>query len=97
MDCMFRAVVKARKCMEKGGSVGWALWDVKGGFQNVVGDQVLDLVEGCVEARCWVPWISQFVGERSFEVMWDGVVRGMGNTRKGVPQGSPLSPMLFLI
>ena len=40
MDCMFCAVVKVRRCMKREESVGWAFWDVKGGFQNVVGDQV---------------------------------------------------------
>ena len=32
-----------------------------------------------------------------FEVAWDGGVRGRGAAAKGVPQGSPLSPMLFLV
>ena len=34
---------------------------------------------------------------REFEVAWDGSVRGRGAAAKGVPQGSPLSPVLFLV
>lgn len=34
---------------------------------------------------------------REFEVAWDGKVRGRGAATKGVPQGSPLSPVLFLV
>ena len=34
---------------------------------------------------------------REFEVAWDGGVRGRGVATKGVPQGSPLSPVLFLV
>ena len=37
------------------------------------------------------------MGERSFAVSWDGKDRGVGKTNVGVPQGSPLSPVLFLI
>ena len=35
--------------------------------------------------------------ERSFKVSWDGVDRGEGKTNLGVSQGSPLSPVIFLI
>ena len=34
---------------------------------------------------------------REFEVAWDGSVRGRGAAATGVPQGSPLSPVLFLV
>ena len=32
-----------------------------------------------------------------FEVAWDGSVRDRGAAAKGVPQASPLSPILFLV
>ena len=35
VNVLYRSVVKARQSLEGGGSVGWAFWDVKGGFQNV--------------------------------------------------------------
>ena len=41
LEAVFRVVVKARRCMAKGGEVAWGFWDVKGGFQNVVRNEVL--------------------------------------------------------
>ena len=35
--------------------------------------------------------------EREFLVSWDGKDRGKGKTNMGVPQGSPLSPVVFLV
>ena len=34
---------------------------------------------------------------RKLEVVWDGSVWGRGAAAKDVPQGSPLSPVLFLV
>ena len=53
-----------------------------------------DGVEG---TRGLCRWVREFVSPRSFEVLWDGSVRGMGRSTVGVPQGSHLSPVLFLI
>ena len=36
-DVLYKAVRTPRKVLDGGGSVGWGFWDVKGGFQNVVG------------------------------------------------------------
>ena len=47
--------------------------------------------------RCWLSWLERFMSPREFEVAWDGSVRGRGAAAKGVPQGSPLSPVLFLV
>ena len=49
-DVLYKAVTTARKVLDGGGSVGWGFWDVKGGFQNVVGEEMLGSVsevEGC--------------------------------------------------
>ena len=41
VDVLYKSVRGARKCIHGEGSVGWGFWDVKGGFQNIVGDEVL--------------------------------------------------------
>ena len=97
VDVLYKSVVRARQSLEGGGSVGWAFWDVKGGFQNVQSTGVLARMEGCTPLRCWLPWLKRFISQREFEVAWVGGVRGRGVAAKGVPQGSPLSPVLFLV
>ena len=70
---------------------------MKGGFQNVVGEEVLGYLAGVEGTRGLCGWVSQFVAGRTFEVSWDGKVRGVGSLLKGVLQGSLSSPVLFLL
>ena len=42
LEAMFRAVVKAQRCMARGGEVAWGFCDVKGELQNVVKEEVMD-------------------------------------------------------
>ena len=49
------------------------------------------------QGRRWLPWLTNFFGRRDFEVVWDGASKGRGQTGNGVPQGSPLSPVLLII
>ena len=94
VDVLYKSVVKASQCLVNRGSVGWAFWDVKGGFQNVRSAEVLNMIGGCGPLRCWLSWLKRFMSPREFEVAWDGRVRGRGAAAKGVPQESPLSPVL---
>ena len=97
MDVLYRSVVKARQCLDSGGGVGWGFWNVKGGFQNVVGSELLGYLDGVEGTRGLCRWVREFVAPRHFKVSWDGAVRGVGSSMVGVPQGSLLSPVLFLV
>lgn len=97
MDVLYRSVVEARKCLDSRGSVGWAFWEVKGGFQNVRSpDMLVRMAEGA-PLQCWNMGLERFMSRREFEVAWYGKVRGRGAVAKGVAQRSPLSPVLFLV
>ena len=85
MDILYKVVMKARQCLDGRGSVGWAFWDVKVGFQNVRSAEVLTRMKGCGPLRCWLPWLERFMSLTEFEVVWDGSVRGRGAATSGVP------------
>ena len=70
---------------------------MKRGFQNVVGEEVLRQLQEVEGTRDLCGWVERFVSPRDFEVSWDGRVGGRGQSTMGVPQGSPLSPVLFLV
>lgn len=97
VEVLYRSVVKVRRCIDEEGSVGWGFWYEKGGFQNIVGEEVLDCLAGVEGTRGLCRWVSHFVADRTFEVSCHRKVRGVGTSSKGVPQGSSLSPVLFLI
>ena len=97
VDVLYRSVVEATKCLDSRGSVVWAFWEVKGGFQNVWSPDVLVRMAECTLLQCWNMWLERFMSRREFEVAWYGKVRGRGAVAKGVPQRSPLSPVLFLV
>jgi len=96
-EAALRVVTRAQRCMAAEGAVGWNFWDVKGGFQNVREEDVIRELEKSEEGKQWIPWVKEFFRAREFELEWDGKVRGKGKTNIGAPQGSPLSPVIFLI
>ena len=91
------AVTKAQRAVRAGGMAEWGFWDVKRGFQNVWWEPVMERLSEHPEGSRWLPWLTNVFGRRNFEVVWDGTLKGRGQTGNGVPQGSPLSPVLFLI
>ena len=97
IDADFREVTRVQHCLSAGGKAGWGLWDVKGGFQNVKKDMVVRKLQETKEGKRWSGWISKFYRQRDFTIEWDGKIRGHGKTNVGVPQGSPLSSVVFLI
>ena len=70
--------------------------DVQGGFQNVQWEVVRDRIKGTA-AEGWLGWLKMFFRKREFTIEWDGRKRRQGRTNVGAPQGSPLSPVIFLI
>ena len=79
------------------GDTAWRFWDVKGGFQNVTKKEVIERMGLTGEDRWCKKWMTSFMWERSFAVSWDGKDRGGGKTNVGMPQGSTLSLLVFLL
>ena len=77
LEAMTCALTRAQRALARGGQVLWVMEDVKGGFNNVLGQEVLDTVaESCKKG--WCKWLKAFFRPQQFGVEWDGKVRGKG-------------------
>src|SRR5690606_13590753 len=71
--------------------------DVKGAFDNVSRVRLLQTMQQMRIPTPLVHWVEHFMTERSIQLAFDGQREGMVPVDTGIPQGSPVSPILFLI
>ena len=71
--------------------------DIKAGFDNVDNNTLARILrEGGIPSYL-VSWVSSFLGERSCTLIFQGAPGTPGPVNVGAPQGSPISPLLFLL
>jgi hypothetical protein len=72
------------------------LLDVSGAFDNVSHERLLhNLRKRRIDEKT-VTWIASFLKDRRTRIMIDGYKSTGYETATGIPQGSPLSPILYL-
>jgi len=71
--------------------------DIKAGFDNVDHNTLARILrEGGIPPYL-VSWVSSFLGERSCTLIFQGAPGTPAPVNVGAPQGSPISPLLFLL
>jgi len=71
--------------------------DIKAGFDNVDNKTLARILrEGGIPPYL-VSWVSSFLGERSCTLIFQGAPGTPAPINVGAPQGSPISPLLFLL
>jgi ribonuclease HI len=71
--------------------------DIKGAFDHVSKNQLLKI---CIELglpKSLYNWINSFLIDRFIQLAFDGETQPKNRINIGIPQGSPVSPILFLI
>jgi len=71
--------------------------EVNGGFDNMESPSLLSLLRRKGVSPYLVQWIGSFLGERTCRLTFQGSPRSFAPVLVGVPQGSPISPLLFVI
>ena len=71
--------------------------DVKGAFDHVNKSQLLKTCCNLKLSNACISWIHSFLSNRRIKLTFDGETMNSSAYITGIPQGSPVSPILFLI
>jgi len=71
--------------------------DIKAGFDNVDNKTLVRILRESGIHPYLVSWVSSFLGERSCTLIFQGAPWVPAPVNVGAPQGSPISPLLFLL
>jgi len=71
--------------------------DIKAGFNNVDNKTLARILRQGGIPPYLVSWVSSFLGERSCTLIFQGAPGTPAPINVGGPQGSPISPLLFLL
>ena len=71
--------------------------DIKGGFDNVDADILCSALRSKGVNHYLISWVRSFLTERTCRLLFQGSPRIFPPVSVGTPQGSPVSPLLFVI
>lgn len=92
------ALVHHVEAAKAGKKVASALFmDVKGAFDNVSSKRLQFTMASLGLPTTLTAWVQSFLTGQSTSLSFDGQQEPMAPVETGIPQGSPISPILFLI
>ncbi|CAJ2645491.1 unnamed protein product [Trifolium pratense] len=71
--------------------------DVKGAFDHVSRNQLLEQMKKIRLPTSLISWVASFLDQRVLQLSFNGETESFKSVETGIPQGSPISPILFLI
>lgn len=97
IDAVARFVQHAQESWARGNKTGLLLMDVKGAFDHVSKNCLLQHMEMKDVEGNIISWVQSFLTDRRLQLVIDGHTGDTRPIQTGVPQGSPVSPILFAI
>ena len=89
--------IQQERNKRKGNVTSVLFLDIKGAFDHVSKPKLLATMQQLQLPLPLIKWVESFLSERSIQLSFDGKVQNETSVDIGVPQGSPISPILFLI
>ena len=97
IDAAALMIHKVHKTWEDKQIAGALLMDVKGAFDYVSRAKLVQRMKELDIDDDLIGWTQSFLTDRSVELVIDGFTNSRQKVELGIPQGSPVSPILFLI
>lgn len=94
-DAVARVMNRVEETWNQGKIAGLLLMDVKGAFDHVSRNQLLRRMRDMKVDGNLIKWVGSFMTDRRLQLVIDGHCGKEVNLECGVPQGSPVSPILF--
>ena len=73
------------------------LLDVKGAYDRISPNRLVQICLDLGLPQSLCKWIESFLKNRRVQLVFDGQTQNLIEVETGIPQGSPVSPILFLI
>jgi hypothetical protein len=96
MDAVLALVHDIQSGNKAGKVVSVLFLDVKGAFDHVNREQLLEILMRKGFPSEVLRWVDSFLTDRLIALAFDGQKEGLQPVATGIPQGSPVSPILFL-
>ena len=97
IDAAALMIHKVHEIWEDKQIAGALLMDVKGAFDHVSRAKLVQRMADLGIDDDLIGWTQSFLTDRSVELVIDGFTNPRQKVESGIPQGSPVSPILFLI
>jgi hypothetical protein len=88
---------RVEQAWERGNTAAVLLMDVKGAFLHVAKGNLIKRIEEMGFEADLVRWVESFMEESKVIMSMDGKEGDRMDVETGVPQGSPVSPVLLVI
>ena len=82
---------------KKGRITSTLFMDVKGAFDHVSKPKLLQILHDLQLPKGLQGWVASFLTNRRIQLFFDGQTQPVTPIETGILQGSPVSPILFLI
>jgi len=97
IDAVGRLMKRVEEAWGRGNTAAVLLMDVKGAFPHVAKGNLIKRMEEMRFEADLVRWVESFMENRKVIMSMDGKEGDSMDVETGVPQGSPVSPVLFVL